>query len=876
VCNGSPTTAVTFSGGATGTTFSWTNSNPSIGLAASGTNTIPSFAGINKTSAPVTATITITPSANGCTGATTTFHITVNPTPTVTAISNQTICNGTLSSAVAITGPVTGSTFTWTNSNTSIGLGASGTGNIPAFIGTNAGAAPVTGTITVTPTANGCVGTPYTFTITVNPTPFVNAVSSQTLCNGDNTAAITFSGPVTGTIFGWTNNNSSIGLAGLGAGNIASFVATNAGSTVVTATITVTPNANACIGTPTTFTITVNPTPLVSSVPNQSLCNGDLTAAITYTGPVAGTVYTWTNTTPSIGLAAGGTGNIAPFNAINNSSVPVTATVTVTPSANGCTGLPVTYTITVNPTPTVDSVTSQSICNGSPTIPVTFTGNVSGTLYTWINSNTTIGLAANGTGNIGSFTATNSTVDPTIGNVTVIPSANGCTGSPFTFGITVQPTATVNPIANQTICNGDNTATVFISGSTLALGFNWTNSNPSIGLAASGTGDITSFAGINAGTAPVTATITVTPMSDGCPGIPLTFTITVNPTPTVTTVANQTLCEGTATADINFASPVAGTTYAWTNPNTSIGLAASGTGNIGSFVANDTSASPITVTITVTPTASGCVGTPNTFTITVNPTPIANAGPVMTMLCNGMVTLDGTQSQSGPNISYSWSALPGNVLAYGTTIHPVVNELGIYTITVTNTTTGCFSTDTTSVIGSMPPIASFTTTPDPAVGYVPLNVTFNNTSLNGSTYQWILGDGTTATTYNTSDFYLHAGTYTVYLIVTNSLGCVDTAETVVTVHDTYSIIFPNIFTPNDDGNNDTYTPIVTGVVELHAEIFDRWGLKLYEWNTVNGGWDGYTTSGQRCSQGTYFYIVHTVGVQGEDHTDQGSFMLIKN
>ena len=176
----------------------------------------------------------------------------------------------------------------------------------------------------------------------------------------------------------------------------------------------------------------------------------------------------------------------------------------------------------------------------------------------------------------------------------------------------------------------------------------------------------------------------------------------------------------------------------------------------------------------------------------------------------------------------------------------------------------------------MPPIASFTTTPDPAVGYVPLNVTFNNTSLNGSTYQWILGDGTTATTFNTSDFYLHQGTYTVYLIVTNSLGCVDTAETVVTVHDTYSIIFPNIFTPNDDGTNDTYTPIVTGVVELHAEIFDRWGLKLYEWNTVNGGWDGYTASGQRCAQGTYFYIVHSVGVQGEDHTDQGSFMLIKN
>ena len=875
VCNGSPTTAVTFAGGASGTAFNWTNSNPSIGLAASGINTVPSFNGVNITNFPVTASISTSPSANGCTGATSTFTITVNPTPTVTSLPNQTVCNGTLTAPINITGPLSGSTFSWTNSNTSIGLAASGSGNIGAFVGLNAGAAPVTATITVIPTANGCTGTPSTFTITVNPTPAANAVSNQTLCNGDNTAAVTFSGPVTGTIYSWSNNNTSIGLAANGAGNIASFPATNSGSTIVTATITVTPNANACTGTPITFTITVNPTPVANAIPNQTLCNGDPTAPILFTGPVAGTIYNWTNTNPTIGLAASGSGDITAFSATNASSAPITATITATPVANGCTGLPISFTITINPTPTVNAVSNQNICNTAATTAVTFTGNVSGTLFSWANSNTTIGLGASGTGNIGSFTATNSTPDPTVGTITVTPSANGCTGAPITFTITVQPTATVNTVPNQAVCNGDNTATVTFSGSTTGATYSWTNDTPSIGLAASGTGNIASFTAVNAGTAPVIATITVTAISGGCPGVPVTFIFIINPTPTANTVSNQTLCETTSTADINFTSPTTGTTYAWTNSNPSIGLAASGTGNIPSFVTNDTSSSPITSTITVTPTANGCVGTTSSFTITVNPNPQANAGPVMSMPCNGMVTLDGSASQSGPNITYTWSASPGNVLAYGTTVHPVANQLGIYTITVTNTTTGCFSTDTTSVIGSMPPIASFTTTPDPAVGFVPLNVAFTNTSLNASTYQWVFGDGNTATTADASDFYIHSGTYTVYLIVTNSSGCIDTAETEVVVHDTYSIIFPTIFTPNDDGTNDVYSPIVKGVVKLHAEIFDRWGLKLYEWNSIGGGWDGYTTSGQKSAQGTYFYIIQTTDVQGQDHTDQGSFMLIK-
>ena len=117
--------------------------------------------------------------------------------------------------------------------------------------------APVVATITVTPTFTNagttCTGTPITFTITVNPRPTVNIVANQARCHNTPTAAVSFTGAVTGTVFNWTNSNTSIGLASSGTGNIPSFNANNTGNNPVVATITVTPvytnNGISCSGT---------------------------------------------------------------------------------------------------------------------------------------------------------------------------------------------------------------------------------------------------------------------------------------------------------------------------------------------------------------------------------------------------------------------------------------------------------------------------------------------------------------------------------------------------------------------------------------------------------------------------------------------------
>ncbi|MBL7703176.1 MAG: hypothetical protein JNM14_13065 [Ferruginibacter sp.] len=715
VCNGQPTAVINFTSPTTGPTgalqFHWTNSAPSIGLAANGTGNIPSFTAINTGLSPVTALVTVTPVYTNagitCTGTSQTFTIVVNPTPTVNPVANQVHCVGSATAAVNFTGSVFGTIYNWTNNNPSIGLAASGAGNIASFTTINTGNTPQVATITVTPNYTNtvtCPGTPITFTITVNPIPSVNPPASQVVCAGA-TVTQTFTGPVAGTVYNWTNTNTAIGLGASGTGNL-NFTATNTTGAPLTGTITVTPSytnaGGTCTGAPQTFTITVNPIPTVNAVLPQVVCNGSATTAVNFTGAVAGTVYSWTNSNTTIGLAASGTGNIASFTATNITGVVQTATITVTPTyTNGtvtCTGSPITFTIAVNPTPSVNTVANQTVCNGAATTAVTFAGPVAGTVYTWTNNNTSIGLGASGTGNIASFTAFNAGSTPQVATITVTPRfTNGgitCTGATSTFTITVNPTAVVNQPASQVLCNGAATTAVVFSGLPPGSTYNWTNSNTAIGLAASGSGNIPSFTATNTTAAPITATITVTPTSTGCGGTPVSFTITVNPTPSVNAIANQTVCAGSSTTAVTISGPVAGTVFTWTNSNTTIGLGASGIGNIPAFITVNPTTSPVTATITVTPSYTNggvsCTGNPVSFTITVNPLPNIIFGNVPPRVCltDTIVTLTATPggTWSGPGVS-------------GSTFSAAAAGVGVHRVTYTATNSnGCTTTRFANIV----------------------------------------------------------------------------------------------------------------------------------------------------------------------------------
>ena len=662
VCHLENITAVTFATDNTGGTvsYAWTNDTPSIGLAASGSGDIAAFAATNPTDAPVTATITVTPTfTNGgksCVGPSEQFTITVNPTAHVTDPADQIVCHLENITAVTFATDNTGGTvsYAWTNDTPSIGLAASGSGDIAAFAATNPTDAPVTATITVTPTfTNGgksCVGPSEQFTITVNPTAHVTDPADQIVCHLENITAVTFATDNTGgtVSYAWTNDTPSIGLAASGSGDIAAFAATNPTDAPVTATITVTPTftngGKSCVGPSEQFTITVNPTAHVTDPADQIVCHLENITAVTFaTDNTGGTVsYAWTNDTPSIGLAASGSGDIAAFAATNPTDAPVTATITVTPTfTNGgksCVGPSEQFTITVNPTAHVTDPADQIVCHLENITAVTFaTDNTGGTVsYAWTNDTPSIGLAASGSGDIAAFAATNPTDAPVTATITVTPTfTNGgksCVGPSEQFTITVNPTAHVTDPADQIVCHLENiTAVTFATDNTGGtVSYAWTNDTPSIGLAASGSGDIAAFAATNPTDAPVTATITVTPTftngGKSCVGPSEQFTITVNPTAHVTDPADQIVCHLENITAVTFATDNTGGTvsYAWTNDTPSIGLAASGSGDIAAFAATNPTDAPVTATITVTPTftngGKSCVGPSEQFTITVNPT----------------------------------------------------------------------------------------------------------------------------------------------------------------------------------------------------------------------------------------------------------------
>lgn len=108
--------------------------------------------------------------------------------------------------------------------------------------------------------------------------------------------------------------------------------------------------------------VTVHPSPLADATTDIAYCANETTAAITFTGTLSATTYTWINTNTAIGLGASGTGDITPFQAQNTGNTDEVANITVTPVANGCSGAPVSFTITVHPQPAGQLLEDKIVC----------------------------------------------------------------------------------------------------------------------------------------------------------------------------------------------------------------------------------------------------------------------------------------------------------------------------------------------------------------------------------------------------------------------------------------------------------------------------------------------------------------------------------
>lgn len=287
----------------------------------------------------------------------------------------------------------------------------------PTVTLTNTTAAPVVTVYTLTifnPLDNTCTSTDEV-SVTVNPTPVVNAGTYAAVCV--NAPNVVLAGTPAGGTFSGT------GVSGTN-------FSPASGTQVITYNYT---NANNCSNSATT-TITVNNLPVVNAGTDQNICTG---ASVTLNGSGAAT-YAWNNSVT----------NGVPFSPAATATYQVTGT-----DANGCVNTD-QVVVTINPVPTVQ-VQNALICPGESTTIVA-TPSPSGGTYLWSTSETTASIS----------------VSPTqTSTYNLVYTLNGCNSLPATSTITVKPTPTINAGADQSICIG---AQVTLNASSSTT-FSWSN-----------------------------------------------------------------------------------------------------------------------------------------------------------------------------------------------------------------------------------------------------------------------------------------------------------------------------------------------------------------------------------------------------------------
>lgn len=187
---------------------------------------------------------------------------------------------------------------------------------------------------------------------------------------------------------------------------------------------------------------------------------------------------------------------------------------------------------------------------------------------------------------------------------------------------------------------------------------------------------------------------------------------------------------------------------------------------------------------------------------------------------------------------------------------------GTYTLTVTDNAGCTYQTDF-EIDEIIPVNASISALP--TSGTQPLTVGFFNNSTGANNYNWHFPTSI-ATSTDAAYTFTQAGTYTVMLVsYKNITSCSDTATVIIQVlpKDTSGVFIPNVFSPNGDGINETLEFKMKNVELQGLEIYDRWGLLIFSTkelqktsiaNLTTVFWDGRTTSGESCTEGTYFYI----------------------
>ncbi|UAY52771.1 T9SS type B sorting domain-containing protein [Ferruginibacter albus] len=329
--------------------------------------------------------------------------------------------------------------------------------------------------------------------------------------------------------------------------------------------------------------------------------------------------------------------------------------------------------------------------------------------------------------------------------------------------------------------------------------------------------------------------------------------------PTATSI--QPTCT-VATGTITVTNPTTGVTYSFdggTNFQQGVTSAPLAAGDYHVVVKNNT---------------GGCVSADTVITIAVQP--ITPATPQVTAVqptCNAPTgTITVTTPTSGVTYSfdggttYQQNATSGSLTA------------GNYNVVVKGTTGGCVSNATPTTLVAPPTAPQVHVTATPTTVAPNGTVTLSGNNVQG-TYLWTATNNADLTTPDQLTTVSHPAQTTTYTLTVTAGDCSGSDAVTVTVEEPFpcQIIPAKGFTPNGDGNNDTWR-ILQGEcnVTLIVDVYNRWGGLIYHSDNYSSSnsWNG-TYKGNNVADGTYYYVVRGLFPNGSVHTLTGNVTILR-
>jgi gliding motility-associated-like protein len=540
--------------------------------------------------------------------------------------------------------------------------------------------------------------------------------------------------------------------------------------------------------------------------------------------------------------------------------------------SNGCYGSD-DLTIIVD-SPSADFI--KSIQSGCTPLAVNFTKDMTGLTKFWWNFGDGSAIDSVNANPVHNFVNTNPTSIEYFDVTLTVRSPGGCTDS-YTSSVMVYPRINATFTASDdTVCSNGSLTFTSAPGASKYF-WDYDDGNSGYSLTESTTHIFNNFT-----TDPVTRTVTLTTTSFyNCVDVK-TFDIVVMPVPLPQfTAAPVTQIFNPAGNQVTFTN--------LTNPGTWTWLWKFGDGSTG--VVSDpvhtyTSIGDFNVTLIVS--NSNCSDSTKRL-VSVRPIPPVASFDSIPSGCSPLsISINNTSlNTDAPGTKYFWSFGDGSS---STAKNPTYTyfDAGIYRIELTVTGPGGISTVSRIVEVYPSPIASLKVAPT----YVFVNdeaVRFFNLSQGGDRYVWEFGDGDTSMVKEPVHKYMEEGVYDITLWAYSSNGCVDQyiLSPGVTVDPAGELRFASVFRPNlsgpiemehlptggDEVDQFFYPPLREKINDYKLQIFNRWGVLIYESHDINKPWNGYYRN-ELCPQGVYVWYVEGKYANGELFKKVGDITLL--